>query len=77
MIDRSIASLRYFLERVSVPYAFQLSLNGKLDYRVPDINGSVIRIMPATTFFSESSLNVQHFVLFTAYNKDSMQFGLG
>jgi len=43
-------NLRYFLERESIPYAFQISLKGKLDYRVPDINGAKIRIMPAALF---------------------------
>ncbi len=45
-------SLRYFLERVSVPYAFQVSLNGKLNYRIPNINGSIVRVIPATLFLA-------------------------
>lgn len=46
------SSLKYFLERVKVPYAYQVSLNGTKDYRAPDINGAKIRILPATTFLS-------------------------
>jgi len=46
------SNLKYFLERVPTPYAFQLSRNGDLDYRVPDINGCKIRLMPARQFLS-------------------------
>jgi len=46
--DRPLDSnLKYFLERVFVPYAFQISLKGTKDYRVPDINGCKVRIMPS------------------------------
>lgn len=51
--DRPLApSLKYLLERVKVPHAFQVSLNGKLDWRPPDINGCRIRILPATRFLA-------------------------
>lgn len=45
-------NLSYFLERVSVPYAFQISLSGTKDYRVPDINGCKVRLLPAATFLA-------------------------
>jgi len=41
------ASLKYLLERVKIPHAFQVSLNGTNDWRPPDINGCRIRILPA------------------------------
>jgi len=43
-LDRN---LKYFLERVKVPYAFQVHLHGTKDYRVEDINGCQVRILPA------------------------------
>jgi hypothetical protein len=46
--EQSLApGLRYFLERVAVPHAFQVLLTGRHDIRVPDINGCKIRILPA------------------------------
>ena len=44
------SNLKYLLHRVKIPYAFQLSLRGEKDYRVADINGCKIRIMPALRF---------------------------
>jgi uncharacterized protein len=43
-------NLKYFLERQRVPYAFQLHLKGMGDYRVPNINGAKVRIMPLFRF---------------------------
>ncbi|NQY81215.1 MAG: ATP-binding protein [Candidatus Caenarcaniphilales bacterium] len=43
-------NLKYLLERVKIPYAFQIHLNGDDSYRVPDINGSVVRIISAAQF---------------------------
>ena len=43
-LDRS---LKYLLERVKIPYAFQVSLHGTKDWRSPDINGCRIRVLPA------------------------------
>jgi hypothetical protein len=44
--------LRYLLERVKFPHAFQLSLAGKRDFRPPDIIGCRIRILPAARFLA-------------------------
>jgi hypothetical protein len=44
--------LRYFLERVRVPFAFQVSLRGAMDTRVRDIGGSRVRILPAARFLA-------------------------
>ncbi len=41
---------RYFLKRISVPYAFQIHLKSDLDSRIADINGCRIRTMPAAKF---------------------------
>jgi predicted AAA+ superfamily ATPase len=49
--DRPLdSSLKYLLERVKIPYAFQVSLLGTKDWRPPDINGARIRILPAARF---------------------------
>jgi uncharacterized protein len=51
--DRPLdASLRYLLERVRIPYAFQVSLRGQVDSRVPDIGGARVRIVPAARFLA-------------------------
>ena len=53
LADRPLdANLRYFLERVHVPYAFQVSLDGSIDRRLPDIHRTVVRQVPAATFLS-------------------------
>jgi len=44
------SNLRYLLERVAIPYAYQIHLNGNLDRRETKINQSEIRIMPAWKF---------------------------
>jgi predicted AAA+ superfamily ATPase len=44
--------LKYFLERVRVPYAFQISLSGQHDFRAPDINGCKVRVLPAAKFLA-------------------------
>lgn len=46
------SSLRYLLERVKIPFAFQLSHHGTKDWRPPDINGCRLRICPATRFLA-------------------------
>lgn len=43
-------NLKYFLERVRCPNAFQVSLVGAHDWQPPPINGCTIRILPATRF---------------------------
>ncbi len=51
--DRSLdSSLKYFLERVKVPYAFQLSLGSK-DFHPLPINGCKVRVMPAHRFLGQ------------------------
>jgi uncharacterized protein len=51
--DRPLDSnLKYFLERVKVPYAFQISLSGKKDFSLPPINGCKVRVMPARDFLA-------------------------
>jgi len=45
-------NLAYLLERVKIPYAFQVHLKGSDNYRVEDINGCKVFIMPATKFLS-------------------------
>ncbi len=40
-------NLKFFLERVKVPYSFQVHLEGDADYRIKDINNSRVRILPA------------------------------
>lgn len=51
--DRPLDSnLKYLLERVKIPHAFQLSLGSK-DFHPPKINGCKIRIMPAYRFLGQ------------------------
>jgi hypothetical protein len=46
--DRPLDSnLKYFLERIKVPYAFQVSLDGVKNFSPESINGCKIRICPA------------------------------
>lgn len=45
-------NLKYFLERVQVPYAFQVSLKGQLDYRPEAINSCQVRVCPAALFLA-------------------------
>lgn len=40
------SNLKYLLERVKIPYAFQVHLNGDMFRSLPDINGSKIKILP-------------------------------
>lgn len=51
--------LRYLLERVRIPYAFQVSLTGSTDTRLPDINGAKVRLVPATRFLASLPLRGQ------------------
>ncbi len=46
------AGLRYFLERVKTPHAFQVSLEGTVDRRLPDVNGAQVRAMPLASFLA-------------------------
>ena len=48
-LDRN---LKYLLERVKVPYAFQIHLEGDEDYRVKSINEAYVRILPAGKFLA-------------------------
>ncbi len=51
--DRPLdGNLRYFLERVHIPFAYQVSLAGTIDRRLPDINRCAVRQVPATRFLS-------------------------
>ncbi len=51
--DRPLdAGLRYLLERVRIPHAFQVSLRGTIDRRLPDIGGARVRQVPAARFLS-------------------------
>ena len=43
-------NLRYLLERIKIPYAFQMHLEGNDDYRVKDINDSYVRVLPMNKF---------------------------
>lgn len=44
------SNLKYLLERVNIPYAFQVHLNGSLDKQVPDINNCKTFLLPASKF---------------------------
>ncbi len=46
------ANLKYFLERVKVPFAFQIGAEAKEHLRLPDINGCEVHLMPASRFLS-------------------------
>jgi len=46
------ANLKYFLERVKCPFAFQLQLKSRDDYSHPDINGCKIRLVPVGKFLA-------------------------
>jgi uncharacterized protein len=51
--DRPLdGGLRYLLERVHVPWAFQVSLRGTTDRRVPGVGKGMVRIVPATRFLA-------------------------
>jgi len=52
--ERPLTSgLRYLLERVRFPHAFQIALDGTTDTRVPPIAGCNIRLMPAARFLAQ------------------------
>lgn len=40
--------LRYFVERVAVPHAFQIALSGGTDRFLPDVGAHGVRLLPAT-----------------------------
>lgn len=42
--------LKYLLERVKIPHAFQVSLDSKTDWKTEPINGTAIRMTSATRF---------------------------
>ena len=46
------SNLKYLLERVKIPYAYQIHLNGDEHYKPDSINGSSLRIMPAWVFLA-------------------------
>jgi hypothetical protein len=49
--ERPLSSgLAYFLERVSVPFAVQISLHGGTDRRLSPIGKCQVRAMPAAKF---------------------------
>jgi len=43
-------NMKYLLERVKIPYAFQVHLEGEDYYKVDDINGAKVSIIPAWRF---------------------------
>jgi len=43
-------NLKYLLEKIKMPYAFQVHLNVKTFKKIPSINGAQIYIMPASEF---------------------------
>ena len=45
-------NLKYLLQRVRIPRAFQISLEGTEDWEPPRINGAAIRVMPAARFLA-------------------------
>ena len=45
-------NLVYFLERVKVPYAFQLHLKSSSDFKHPKINGAAVKSYPVAKFLS-------------------------
>ncbi len=47
------SNLKYLLERVKIPYAFQISLKGTKDWQPQPINGCQIRVMPAARFLAQ------------------------
>lgn len=47
------AGLRYFLERTPVAHAFQIALDGRVDRRAPDVEGTRVRLMPAASFLAQ------------------------
>ncbi len=48
-LDRS---LRYLVQRVDIPWAFQVSLHGTVDRRIPDAGRHGVRLVPATRFLA-------------------------
>jgi len=46
-------NLKYLLERVKIPYAFQINLKGTKDWSPPSINGAILRILPVAQFLSQ------------------------
>ncbi len=44
------SNLNYLLNKVKIPYAFQVHLDGEKFKRLPDINGSKVHIIPAHIF---------------------------
>jgi hypothetical protein len=43
-------NLRYLLQRVKIPYAFQIHLNGSKYKHYESINGSRVMVVPADEF---------------------------
>jgi predicted AAA+ superfamily ATPase len=46
------SGLRYLLERVAIPHAFQVSLHGTADRVLPRVGKSTVRIVPAARFLA-------------------------
>lgn len=46
-------NLKYLLERLKIPCAFQLNLKGKKDWSPPPINGCTLRILPVAQFLAQ------------------------
>jgi hypothetical protein len=46
--DRPLdAGLKYLLERIAIPNAFQISLKGEKDYVAPKVKNTAVRLCPA------------------------------
>ncbi|MBN2381825.1 DUF4143 domain-containing protein [bacterium] len=45
-------NMKYLLERVQFSHAYQLTLSSEYDYKLPDINGCPVRIIPAASFLT-------------------------
>jgi len=54
MSDGDISpSFKYFLERVKVPFAFQVFLSGTKERRISDINGATVQLISAARFLAQ------------------------
>jgi hypothetical protein len=50
--DAPDSGLRYLLERVTIPHAFQVALRGRVDRRDPSIGRTGLHLVPATRFLA-------------------------
>ncbi len=45
-------NMKYLVQRVAIPHAFQIHLKGTADFEPPKMNRSAIRVLPATRFLA-------------------------